>query len=139
MSSGITEPSLDSVEVSRQKSLTELLDEKELRANAATPGPWYRDPTNDIGDWLVGSSTVPVADCDFAELTGQEIDGNAIFIAATRNDVPALVKLARRQREIIESLNQNGDYDEELAQLLREPADSVQDGNAVSEPPSNPE
>lgn len=104
-------------------SLDLILDQIAARANAATPGPWHQDPTNDIGDWLVGTSTSPVADCDFAELNREEIDRNANFIAAARSDVPALVKLARFADEFIGEIGCGRElqrWRDNAAQLLRE-------------------
>lgn len=58
--------------------------------------------------------------------------------SATKNEhwlalallVTPLVKALRRAVEIINSLNEQGDYTSDIAKLLREPADSVSDGSS---------
>lgn len=112
----------DQSSVQGQMSLADLLDVIESRANVATKGPWYQDPTNDIGEWLVGSTAFPVADCDFAELNRRQITGNSAFIAAARSDVPALVKALREAIKWARPVDPRY-FEKTLAQLLRESAE----------------
>lgn len=121
-----------------QKTLSELLDEKEQRASAATPGPWGFEPLARLpedyyledlciaqdGGIVLASISAP------NRRTYQEAKANNNFIAAARTDVPALVKALRRA---VEMIVEEEDYSgrrvrlfAELAKLLREPADSTQ-------------
>lgn len=119
---GKSEPS-EPATVSPQKSLTDLLDEIESRANAATPGPWVRhgmsvsltDYTPDF-EWLSNSLYEP----------GFPHDHD--FIAAARSDVPALVKALREAHrlyliEVGPRSWEHNNFDFAIAQLLREPAE----------------
>jgi len=78
--------------------LTEArLAEIEVRANAATPGPWtntgYADFDYARGPHVENSNEGIVAVCS---LESQEHKGNGDFIAAARADVPDLVAEVRR-------------------------------------------
>lgn len=95
------------------------LEAIEARANAATPGPWGSGPliTGDKGDYVVwygrdaegqrryigaaGGLWAPVCPPD-AEIVFQAEIANAAFIAAAREDVPALVAEVRRLRQLLE-------------------------------------
>lgn len=116
-----------------QKSLTELLDLIEQRANAATPGPWTHRKLHGVGGFVEAKNLA------VKKAYGQEILGDDYFpelshskdcdfIAAARSDVPALVKALRRAVAIIASeavyigpLTHG--YFEELSRLLTSPAD----------------
>lgn len=123
-----------------EKSLLETLDEIEQRAIVATEGPWsvqeevaidYR-PCQIYGAsggsqvaWLTGGGRKRA-------IGKPEERANAAFIAAARSDLPKLVKALRRQQEIINSIfasrpSAQSFYEEQLTQLLREPADSVEE------------
>lgn len=79
------------------------LDAVEARANAATPGPWWgggdRQSRNAYG--LVGRTTDRGTGNAIAVLSGTDMDrvADAEFIAAAREDVPALIAEVRRLRE----------------------------------------
>lgn len=96
-----------------QKTLSELLDEIESRANAATSGPWLYDGRSyAIGHQrhMLRADGIGVSQPD------------ATFIAAARSDVPKLVKALRKMI----ATRADDSALESVAQLLREPADSVQ-------------
>lgn len=99
------EAASDSVKVSGQKSLPELLDEIARRAEA----------------WETAKSRTTLI----------------VAISNSSDDVPALVKALRRAVEIIDGLNEHGNYELELAQFLREPA-SVPDASDSSNTSSKP-
>lgn len=96
----------------------EELDAIEARANAATPGPWVAKPVDYAPDRYAGIETVykraPHYDEEPEEYRGAigivETDGgnyppqgpDAVFIAAARSDVPALVAEVKRLREALE-------------------------------------
>lgn len=111
-----------------QKTLTELLNAIEQRANAATCGPWVSAVSEKHNRAINIYAGNPFAESGkvvaWAIPQSGAIDepqANADFIAASRFDVPALVRLARRQAEIIESLLGHGTYvDDELTRILRE-------------------
>lgn len=106
----------------KQNTLTDLLDEIDARANAATPGPWLD------GEWSGqchlhhqhGHGANPPCKYDYTldkgtgcvslhtenqELIGWKASGrvlsrpDATFIAAARSDVPKLVKALRWYRQ----------------------------------------
>lgn len=78
------------------------LDAIEARAKAATPGPWRVNPRveadpgeTDGHGWLAG----PPAAIEYeAALFNRDAD----FIAAAREDVPALIAEVRRLRSVVD-------------------------------------
>lgn len=109
----------------RQNELSELLDQIEQRANMATAGKWKskshgRMPDgSDNPQYLVSSGGLLLTHLRLAD---------ASFIAAARSDVPALVKALRRALRHCEEFHSHADDTiatvAEIAQLLREPAES---------------
>lgn len=117
-----------------QFSLTEILDEMEARANAATPGPWDFD-TDDLATWI-NAVAHPQPIAKMGSCTHFPKEDNANFIKAARSDLPKLVKALRRAVQYIENIGTDSEgylYDgaqrplNELAQLLREPADKEEE------------
>jgi hypothetical protein len=97
------------------------LDEIELNATRATPGPWFvRQLDDDWASSMVAVSTVPdtgqgerwpafdagdivaatlvQAPVRYVDIRDQDWQGNAAFIAAARTAVPRLVAEIRRLR-----------------------------------------
>lgn len=117
--------------VSGQKSFSDLLNEMEQRANAATPGPWEFQTGcswrrfGAHGDGDVCCPTNHPID-NHVDLLIETRDGD--FIAAARSDLPALVKALRHcYAEAVNLFNDAGETDRRdlfeltLAQLLSEP------------------
>lgn len=79
------------------------------RADAATPGPWRceREITEEVGPWQIRTD-VPELDDPMLPLalagTCDDDTGDAVFIAAARTDVPALVEEVRKLRKEVEIL-----------------------------------
>jgi len=103
----------------------------EARANAATPGPWVR-----IGDSIgadVKKCTCGVPRSVYGHESGCGIDGplitgaaipDAEFIAAAREDVPALVAEVERLRAIeVEALDATREFGDVLARAERAEAE----------------
>jgi len=107
-------------------SLTERLEEIEKRANAATKGPWGTGGIFSPGtkaEWQQIWSTTPKGLQSGDILATRIAPVNAAFIAASRTDIPALVKAVRYGRECF--VNQVGAdspilvfYDRKVAALL---------------------
>lgn len=120
----------------KQKSLSDFLDEIESRANAATPSPWLYDGQS----YAIGN----VRHMLRADGVGMS-QRDAVFIAAARNDVPTLVSSLRRALRYLEALKNNSRVHagsasgtlRDIEELLREPADSVVDGNDAGAAPGN--
>lgn len=104
-----------------QKTLIEILDAMEARANAATPGPWSIKHAAQLDRRCVHSGRNIVD----GQLIGTAIpEPDATFIAAARSEVPALVKALRYLRdEIVPNVSDQTMclIDADVAQLLREP------------------
>ena len=87
------------------------LDAIEKRANAATPGPWRacREGACSCGQvWSIPLDRIishPAFEYDFDETSTPEIyhAPNAAFIAAAREDIPALVAEVRRLRALLDA------------------------------------
>lgn len=140
-----------------QQSLTQLLDQIEARANAATPGPWrfakHWGPYNWQGAILHdGKGVYNLEVLQMATCT-PERDANGSFIAAARSDVPKLVEALREAIDSFEAIAEPENKEpwsrdvaiealSDIAKLLSEQtgtaADSVLEPNATSTPPSNP-
>lgn len=67
----------------------------EARATAATPGPWKASPNYLIGGWWVQDNATRERESSVADFSTEE---DAVFIAAARIDVPALILEVRRLR-----------------------------------------
>ena len=80
------------------------LDAIGARAEAATPGPWFRVIDTDVCR-LADGTHPEVAVCLRTEDVGvvQSHEANADFIAHARADVPALVAELRAAREVVEA------------------------------------
>lgn len=86
----------------------EKIDEIEKRANAATKGPWYNENTNPLNPniWYVKSGSCATSVNSWGEICslvpGTEED--AVFLASSRTDIPALIAshrlLQARVREL---------------------------------------
>ena len=70
------------------------LNEWEELAKAATPGPWEAELATERGSWIRQSDTSNLSAMSWGN-TDQEGAANAIFIAASRTAVPALVEMVR--------------------------------------------
>ena len=90
------------------------LDAVEARAKAATPDPWEKG-VDDTGGPFTGwpSVVAPSADISvvhragfkqeyWGDLSRQQANANADFIAAARTDIPALLRDLRAAREALE-------------------------------------
>ena len=101
------------------------LDAIKARANGATPG-WWQEIDDLDGGWQVHSGK------------GEEITGSGLpiadaeFIAHAREDVPALVAIVERVREVLlemENLAEHGAFIRQdpyvLTEKLREAVDGV--------------
>lgn len=98
------------------------LDRLEALANAATPGPWVANggvpeqvihcPTKRHPNRTTFHSIVWLTQTDYAsgEYYADMMDGDAQFIAAARDAVPALVAEVRRLRGLVEAAYREG-YD----------------------------
>lgn len=91
-------------------NLNQLIDEIEARANAATVGPWYSDENRE----LVCAESV-CAEYDLIAIAEMLVHDdnivNAEFIAHSRQDVPALIRMLRlalAQRNSMVSANYLG-------------------------------
>jgi hypothetical protein len=88
----------------------EKLTEIEQRAAKATPGPWTTaKPPADIDGWPTGSTIACVArgQCVYAYPPGGIFPENdRRFIAAAREDVPALCRQLREMREKLRELRE---------------------------------
>src|SRR6266478_2045718 len=49
--------------------------------SAHTPGPWFQDPTDDVGWWLIGTRERPIATIERSDNDVEE-HGNAELIAS---------------------------------------------------------
>lgn len=75
------------------------LEAIEARAKAATPGPWVVGP-GAFWNYVVGSD-------EHGDHAGAQEKEDAAFIAASREDVPALVAEVRRLRAEVAALSEN--------------------------------
>lgn len=82
----------------------------EQRCQRATPGPWHVWPTVYDGSqgWAIshdadGEPAIGAAPCSLEQLATTAADSE--FIAAARNDVPALLAEVRRLRECLARAN----------------------------------
>lgn len=98
------------------------LDAIKARADAATPGPWTTPGSDSIGQWAIYDREWTVASAAAyshnnvlsaepgARAPGYiDSDANAEFIAHAREDVPALVQLAKDQASRITELEAERD------------------------------
>lgn len=93
------------------------IDAIEVRASAASPGPWRSDgrPTNFSQNTSVESERCRIAEmCSVAELdddwvdvpgysdvtTDTKAEANADFIAHAREDIPALIAYIREREQL---------------------------------------
>ena len=88
----------------------EELNAIEARANVATPGPWLMRESEDIGDRVVEAISAvkgPLFEDIVKTDSGTYPPGlnDAAFIAAARDDVPALVAEVRALKEQIANLD----------------------------------
>jgi hypothetical protein len=67
-----------------------------------TPGPWFVDPTGDIGFWFVGDRDGGIADCDPGDRDIYECEANARLIAAAPDLLEALRVTVDALNDIIE-------------------------------------
>jgi len=81
----------------------EYLARVEARAERATNGPWTVEGDGDGGDWPeVVVSEIPRREITNVEGTTEaEVFGNCHFIAASRTDVPRLVRMLRVAMECL--------------------------------------
>lgn len=103
-----------------QLSLTEILNQIEQRANAATEEPWCYDQRGDkCNDIQIGTaldkhdksmsgdiSDYELSDVTYLEKICAEVQNpsDADFICAARSDVPALVKALRRATKVLQEI-----------------------------------
>lgn len=122
-------------------SLNQILDQIAARANAATGGNWSREcefiiPRDELG-LVTANQSNSVCKC-----YGPDFGANRDFIAASRSDVPALVKALRKSLEYVWRGLPNWQAEEveqAVAQLLSEQtgtaADSVLNAPSAHQPP----
>lgn len=125
-----------------QTNLESILSTIEQRANAATAGPWAKDWGRVRGDQCETICLVR----DQVVWDQEPWIADSTFIAASRTDIPALVKALRRAMDFYSWSSQADFYHAELASILSEQtrtaADSVgrastQGSAPLSETPSS--
>ena len=88
------------------EQITEILNEKSKRAEAATPGPLF--PVKEFYGQVRVNSGCPfgstVAQMDLDPESGTAAD-NAVFFAAARTDVPALIEVVRIAVEALDKIS----------------------------------
>ena len=75
------------------------LDELERLSKAATPGPWLIVPNSAEGKdeaWDYWHKVGPL------DLMGKEPDAETLFIAAARNHLDALIRVARAAQKVVD-------------------------------------
>lgn len=112
------------------------LDAIMVRANAASEGPWHTEDADDGPGAVFGPSREFVAETYTGEGSGgivaeaitggpQQQNANAAFIAAAREDVPALVA---RVRDLTAKLDAACRLAADVPRLQREVADARREG-----------
>jgi hypothetical protein len=105
------------------------------REAAATPGPWHvEDDKRDLNRWVV--SEAGTLEANFGYVGNGNQDDSA-FVAAAREDVPALLGEVDRLRKVNAAWSAESDLllgiIREANQILREPSDAADRLEAIRE------